>query len=742
MAVLMLFCALPLGSFASDVKVPEDAVEFNGNYYKVYEENKKWTEAEAWCEEQGGHLVTITSAEEQAFIERIITGDKTNIYWIGLRLDTVPQAWVTNESLSYTNWSENNPDHRVDGEVYVNIYGKDHVVRGETWQKKGQWNDLTDSATSGEGTDADFYQLSKTGFICEWEAETLCKEHLWDLDIQNSAFKCHNCGKKQSISPVLGYDFNNDKFSFSNSSEEFGSYAVSLVGFSYMDPSIKLDVISHFANGMVGIANLIDNGTFWSGSCFGFATMNASFFSGMPVSDFGKSRVAELSVANASYLVPNQDTKLKDAINIMFFSQSTVVNQLFQAVDDFGNKNIERVVELAKGLRPGDYPPVINFKCSLGGHTVNIIGIEPDDFWKDYYCVTLYDSNSPAFPSIMMIKKDYSEALYVTGEELIDPEKEQKNGYPITKIGYSITSPNYNIDLWAPGLRTSPLYQPSEATAKMTGLQAVTQSADAITEDKIKEVEENYVSFNISSKGNVVIEDALGRKVHVSDGEVNSADIENITVVPVIGTTVKNIILPYTAGKYKISADSNFYAHINYNSNIAVIASENGGTAEYTADGKASFAPVDTTESSELSYYRYDLFKDTDIVGVMLKGQFKENVSIDCSKDVVEVNGKIENPELFVHHNNDNLDIDTLDLGTDKTDKIKLIYDEENDVVMVDVSKSENPNEDADKNEDKNEDKTENACPFCGKVHGKGFIERVIAFFHMIFAFFKKLFHR
>lgn len=83
MAVLMLFCALPLGSFASDVKVPEDAVEFNGNYYKVYEESMIWSKAKSYCESIGGHLVVITSKEEQDFLIKLTNSSSKRNMWIG-----------------------------------------------------------------------------------------------------------------------------------------------------------------------------------------------------------------------------------------------------------------------------------------------------------------------------------------------------------------------------------------------------------------------------------------------------------------------------------------------------------------------------------------------------------------------------------------------------------------------------------------------------------------------------------
>ena len=51
--------------------IPDDAIEFNGHYYKLYGERYTWIEAQELCEESGGYLVVITSEEEQRFIESI-----------------------------------------------------------------------------------------------------------------------------------------------------------------------------------------------------------------------------------------------------------------------------------------------------------------------------------------------------------------------------------------------------------------------------------------------------------------------------------------------------------------------------------------------------------------------------------------------------------------------------------------------------------------------------------------------
>ena len=73
------FDGAPLAPAGFPVDLPEDAVlwEGNGHYYKVFSGPNSeypqltWEEAKLACEQLGGHLVTITSSEEQDFIESL-----------------------------------------------------------------------------------------------------------------------------------------------------------------------------------------------------------------------------------------------------------------------------------------------------------------------------------------------------------------------------------------------------------------------------------------------------------------------------------------------------------------------------------------------------------------------------------------------------------------------------------------------------------------------------------------------
>src|SRR5699024_7216445 len=66
--------------------ITENILEFGGHKYKLYnDKSMSWEEAKTFCEEQGGHLVTITSADEQdAIYEYAKQFDIHSDIWIGV----------------------------------------------------------------------------------------------------------------------------------------------------------------------------------------------------------------------------------------------------------------------------------------------------------------------------------------------------------------------------------------------------------------------------------------------------------------------------------------------------------------------------------------------------------------------------------------------------------------------------------------------------------------------------------
>jgi hypothetical protein len=137
---------------------------FNGFQYQVFEDSKTWTEAKAHCESMRGYLVTITSQEEQTFIEGLISKGQKNFYWIGgyCNADRVFR-WVTDEPMTYTNWVPGQPDNYQRRQDKIIIYRIPNPKLSRS--KDGQWDDLADDGLiSGE----DFFSSGQFGFICKW----------------------------------------------------------------------------------------------------------------------------------------------------------------------------------------------------------------------------------------------------------------------------------------------------------------------------------------------------------------------------------------------------------------------------------------------------------------------------------------------------------------------------------------------------------------------------------------------
>ena len=111
-----------LYDYWADYDYEPEKVEFNGNYYYFRNCGMKnsygFDQAEAWCEQEGGHLVTINSPEEEAFIRSEIK--KINVlygFWIGAYRENTSDSWkwINGEEWNYpgtngsgtSNWPSN-----------------------------------------------------------------------------------------------------------------------------------------------------------------------------------------------------------------------------------------------------------------------------------------------------------------------------------------------------------------------------------------------------------------------------------------------------------------------------------------------------------------------------------------------------------------------------------------------------------------------------------------------------------
>ena len=128
---------------------------FDGSYYRFFDLDLSWSEARAYCIEQGGHLVTVNSPEEQAFLtESYLNINNSNVGpWLGAYSegafggDKNDWRWVTGEAWSFTNWEVGEPSNSHGTEWYAHFW------------KNMQWNDVADNDPRN----------SQHGFICEYD---------------------------------------------------------------------------------------------------------------------------------------------------------------------------------------------------------------------------------------------------------------------------------------------------------------------------------------------------------------------------------------------------------------------------------------------------------------------------------------------------------------------------------------------------------------------------------------------
>ena len=139
----------------SETAIPDGAVEYNGHSYYLYDVSdlsdvSTWSEAASYCESLGGYLACITTADEDAFLYTYITSLGYSSAYFGL-YETSEDiwAWVSGETVEYTNWGDGEPNNEGGSEDY-GMYYRDYT--------SGEWNDGV-------------FSISGYAFLCEWDAE-------------------------------------------------------------------------------------------------------------------------------------------------------------------------------------------------------------------------------------------------------------------------------------------------------------------------------------------------------------------------------------------------------------------------------------------------------------------------------------------------------------------------------------------------------------------------------------------
>lgn len=139
---------------------------FNDHKYAIFDLGVSWDECKEYCESLGGHLATITSSEEQQFLEESVLphGNKKS-YYIGLfrQAANQPHQWITGEPYNYRNWDNGEPNN-PSRELVVHMY--------KTAGTYGKWNDTLNYSAGNMP-----YSTVNAGCICEWDENEIPTEY-------------------------------------------------------------------------------------------------------------------------------------------------------------------------------------------------------------------------------------------------------------------------------------------------------------------------------------------------------------------------------------------------------------------------------------------------------------------------------------------------------------------------------------------------------------------------------------
>ncbi len=165
-------CRLKLyAHWSKDVSyTPIKTLESNGHVYELYDNVMQWEDAEAFCEELGGHLVTVDSFYENNTVYNMIS-DRQGYCWLGLRYDKADESWkwANGEAYFFNYWYHSSYGTDDSGEYYAMMY----PMNVGTTPYAGTWDKV-----SGSAYRRSYYGYYNSFFICEYDTT----EYLGDAD--------------------------------------------------------------------------------------------------------------------------------------------------------------------------------------------------------------------------------------------------------------------------------------------------------------------------------------------------------------------------------------------------------------------------------------------------------------------------------------------------------------------------------------------------------------------------------
>lgn len=110
---------------------------YNGRIYRAYASTLTWWQSKQWCENNSGHLATITQPCDQVAVNTFVNKYDNLYLFLGAECESTGSwRWIDGTPLSYTYWGAGQPDGNGGTEKFLGTY------------KNGTWNDF-DNGGSG-----------------------------------------------------------------------------------------------------------------------------------------------------------------------------------------------------------------------------------------------------------------------------------------------------------------------------------------------------------------------------------------------------------------------------------------------------------------------------------------------------------------------------------------------------------------------------------------------------------------
>lgn len=139
-----LFLAIMSICSVSQAHVLDGAKEWNGHYYKIFQMQMPWEQANKFCQSMGGHLATAETQAENEMLKDLVIKQKGGEYWIGGYCKDNIWRWITGKTITdYFDWA-NSPPSGDDRRIQMLGY------------REGKWDWS--------------YNTYRKLFICEWES--------------------------------------------------------------------------------------------------------------------------------------------------------------------------------------------------------------------------------------------------------------------------------------------------------------------------------------------------------------------------------------------------------------------------------------------------------------------------------------------------------------------------------------------------------------------------------------------